>query len=123
MKLRMRGDSLRLRLTRSEVEVFERDGRVEDAVRFGPGVALVYSLERSPDGVLSATMEGGRVAVRVPAAMAETWCRTDEVGMEAEQVIGEGESLRILVEKDFTCLKTRSGEDESDAFPNPHDHC
>lgn len=123
MKLRIRGNSLRLRLSRSEVEAFDRDGRVEDSARFGPGARLVYALERVTGGALSATLRDGRVAVTVPSELADPWCRTDQVGLEAEQPTGDGETLRLLVEKDFTCLKTRSGEDESDAFPNPHDHC
>lgn len=123
MKLRIRGNSLRLRLSRSEVEAFDKEGLVEDSVRFGPGARLVYALERSVEGALSARLQDGRVSVTIPSELAGSWCRTDQVGLEAEQPTGDGETLRILVEKDFTCLKTRSGEDESDAFPNPHDHC
>lgn len=123
MKLRVRGNSLRLRLSRSEVETFDQLGRVEESVRFGPGALLVYAMERAPDGALSARLEGSRVTVSVPAGLAGPWCRTEQVGLEAEQPTGDGQTLRILIEKDFTCLKTRSGEDESDAFPNPHDHC
>ncbi len=123
MKLRIRGDSLRLRLSRGEVEAFDRDGRVEDAAHFGPGARLAYSLERSPGGALSARLEDGSVVVTVPEDLARTWCRTDRVGLEGEQPTGDGPTLRILVEKDFACLKTRSVEDETDAFPNPHDHC
>ena len=123
MKLRIRGNSVRLRLSRSEVEAFERDGRVEDSARFGPGAKLSYALERSGGGAVSARLEGVGVVVSIPGEMAASWCGSDQVGIEAEHPCGEGESLKILVEKDFTCLKTRSGEDESDAFPNPHDHC
>lgn len=123
MKLRVRGNSLRLRLSRSEVETFDQVGRVEEAVRFGPGAQLVYAVERAPDGALSARLEGALVTVSIPAALAGPWCRTEQVGLEADQPTGDGQTLRILIEKDFTCLKTRSGEDESDAFPNPHDHC
>lgn len=123
MKLRVRGNSLRLRLSRSEVETFDRVGRVEEAVRFGPGAQLVYAMERATDGALSARLEGSLVTVSIPAGLADSWCRTDQVGLEADHPTGDGQTLRILIEKDFTCLKIRSGEDESDAFPNPHDHC
>lgn len=123
MKLRVRGNSLRLRLSRSEVETFDHVGRVEEAVRFGPGAQFVYAMERTPDGALSARLEGALVTVSIPAALAGPWCRTEQVGLEADQPTGDGQTMRILIEKDFTCLKTRSGEDESDAFPNPHDHC
>lgn len=123
MKLRIRGNSIRLRLSRGEVAAFDRDGRVEDAAQFGPGARLAYALERSAAGRLSARMEGGAVVVTIPDDLAGSWCRTERVGLEGEQPTGDGQTLRILVEKDFACLKTRSGEDEADAFPNPHDHC
>ena len=68
MKLRVRGNSLRLRLSRSEVETFDHVGRVEEAVRFGPGAQFVYAMERTPDGALSARLEGALVTVSIPAA-------------------------------------------------------
>jgi hypothetical protein len=123
MKLRIRGNSVRLRLTRGEVEDFDREGRVEDAAQFGPGARLAYALERAMVGRLSARLEAGTVVVTVPDDLAASWCRTERVALEGDQPAGDGHTLRILVEKDFACLKTRSGEDETDAFPNPHDHC
>jgi hypothetical protein len=47
------------------------------------------------------------------------WASTEKAGFETQQEIGNGKSLRILVEKDFACLERRDGEDESDAFPHP----
>lgn len=123
MKLRLRGNSVRLRLTQREVrDVLER-GRVEDRTGFGEAT-LSYALEVAPVAALEASFERGTVLVRVPKAEAHAWVTDAErVSLEREQPIGGGERLRVLVEKDFQCLKTRSGEDESDAFPNPHEHC
>lgn len=123
MKLRIRGNSVRLRLSRGEVEAFDRDGRVEDAVSFAPGSRLTYAIERSLVGAPSARLEDGQIVVMIPEALAGAWCRTEQVGIEGEQPTGDGETLRLLIEKDFTCLKTRSDEDEPDALPNSHDHC
>ncbi len=33
--------------------------------------------------------------------------------------VDDGDSLKILVEKDFACLAPREGEDESDMYPHP----
>ena len=41
MKLRMKGDSLRLRLTRGEVQELARTGRVEERVHIGARGVLV----------------------------------------------------------------------------------
>ena len=43
MKLRIRGDSLRLRLTRGEVEALADSGEVRETIHFGPS-ALDYVL-------------------------------------------------------------------------------
>ncbi len=69
MKLRIRGNSVRLRLTRGEVEDFDREGRVEDAAQFGPGARLAYALERAMVGRLSARLEAGTVVARGHAAI------------------------------------------------------
>jgi hypothetical protein len=125
MKLRIRGNSIRLRLTRGEVDVFIEKGLVEESVSFGP-TRLVYALRTAPAAAappLAATLVGSRIELVANAEGARTWARGDDVGIEAEQNVGEGPALRLLVEKDFACLKDRPGEPDDDAFPNPHETC
>jgi hypothetical protein len=112
MKLRIRGNSLRLRLSRGEVTQLAENGRVEDAISFGPS-KLTYVLETSAEGRVGATYEDHRIVVTLPKDRAASWTSSDEVGIESD---GE---VKILVEKDWSCLKPRSGEDDSDAFPHP----
>ncbi|WP_146648730.1 DUF7009 family protein [Labilithrix luteola] len=123
MKLRLRDDSVRLRLTRSEVQAVAERRPVRGVVRFGSG-RFSYVLE-STNAVerISATFASGSneatITVRVPHALAKTWAEGDEVGMEGSVSIGPGQGeLAILVEKDFACL-TQRGEDESDMYPHP----
>ena len=119
MKLRIKGDSLRLRLTQGEVRSLEEQASVSDAIRFGPDSKLEYRVRRDAavDG-LTAKYQAGVIEVCVPEAMALQWCRSDLVTLECTRRT-EGGELRILVEKDFTCLVPRTGEDESDHFPHP----
>lgn len=119
MKLRIKGDSLRLRLTQGEVRSLEEQGIVTDAIHFGPDSKLEYRVRR--DGSvdeLTAKCQAGAIEVYVPDAAAFEWCRSDLVTLECTRRSAAGE-LRILVEKDFTCLVPRAGEDESDHFPHP----
>jgi hypothetical protein len=44
--------------------------------------------------------------------------RRNDVSLHGEQPLEHG-VLRILVEKDFTCVEPRDGEDQSDLYPNP----
>lgn len=108
MKLRMRGDSIRLRLTKSEVALFGETGHLEEAVPF-PSGELRYVLERSSDTTFTADFIHGTLTVHVPAVVAYPWASTEQVGMEAQC-----ERLTILIEKDFQCAH---GPLDDDAFP------
>ena len=120
MKLRIQGNSLRLRLTQSEVEAFGERGHVEEHIRFRPGEFMVYTLEASDVvGHMDAHYGEGRVTIRVPSGQVAAWVETNQVGMEGEQPIEGDERLTILVEKDFKCLHGPAERQEEDAFPHP----
>lgn len=122
MKWRIRGNSLRLRLTRSEVARFEEVGRVEDSIEFGPEPSqrLMCVLQSSPDfhGV-AARYSDNCITVHVPTRLARQWVETDQVGFDGEQMLNPDNTLRLLIEKDFACLDARDGEEDADAFPHP----
>jgi hypothetical protein len=117
MKLRIRGNSLRLRLTQGEVARIAEGGAVDDAIAF-PSGRLAYSLAVGDVPAMQARFDGASIAVLAPAAEAKAWATSDAVGMEAEQPVADG-TLRILVEKDFACARPREDEDDSDAYPHP----
>ena len=119
MKLRIKGASLRLRLTQGEVRALAEAGRVEEQVPFGGGVSFTYRLRGDAAATLiSASFGGGVLEVRVPAAQAREWCASQEVTLAGTQEAA-AQVLRISVEKDFACLAPRTDEDESDNFPHP----
>jgi hypothetical protein len=116
MKLRIKGDSVRLRLTRTEVHDLLEHGAVEDATRFPGGTALRYVLRADPAApVVSAAFADGVLTVSVPKAAALAWGGSEAVAVTGEVPLA-GAALLILVEKDFPCLTTRPNEDDSDAF-------
>lgn len=124
MKLRIRGNSLRLRLTKSEVERIGEGGRVEESIIFAPGQRLTYALEAAADAArIEAGYRDGLITVRLPRTVATEWATTGQVSLEDEQVLtgaeGDGATLRLLVEKDFACLTERRGADDADTFPHP----
>lgn len=122
MKLRIRGNSLRLRLTKEEVARLGESGSVEDSIAFGAGTdkELLYRLETSATGQdVLADFRNGQIIVQIPRKLVEDWATTDEVSIEATQPLDNNAKLRILVEKDFACLKPRDGEDDRDAFAHP----
>jgi len=119
MKLRIKGPTLRLRLTQGEIRALEEQSIVEERVPFPGGMNLVYRLKRDAAArEISATYDQGVVEIRVPESAARQWCTTELVALVHEQPLPEG-VLRITLEKDYACLAPRSEEDESDNFPHP----
>ena len=124
MKLRIRGNSIRLRLTRGEVDQLAVSGRIENMLQFGlTSPELRYELSATAeDNETRAKFEDYCLSISIPSSVAKTWIRSDKVGIEEMQPIGDQKFLRILVEKDFACLSERDGEDDTDTFPNPFLH-
>jgi hypothetical protein len=120
VKLRARGNSLRLRVTRGELAALARDGAIEERIVFPGDRALVYRLAiDAAASTCGASFDGDVVTVRLPEAAARTWATSDEVGVRGEVAVERGGALALLIEKDFPCLTTRPGEDDRDAFPWP----
>jgi Family of unknown function (DUF7009) len=119
VKLRIRGNSIRLRLSRTEVDRVASEGWVEDSTAFPAGAVLGYRLEVAASLAPSATLEGTVLSVAIPKPSLERWLAPDEVSIAAEQALPGGGTLKILVEKDFECLSPRDEDDSSDLFTNP----
>ncbi len=121
MKLRMRGNTLRLRLTRGEVDAIGRGETVSESTAFPDGTTLQYRLV--PGAVRQAGQQAGEsgfeINVEVPRDEASRWADSDEVGFSGEDAFEVGE-LAVLIEKDFTCITPREGEEELDTYPNPN---
>ncbi len=118
MKIRIQGNSIRLRLTKTEVDLFSGRGVVKETTHLG-GTTLTYQLVSKAMEKMTAVFENNIISIIVPIAIANQWTSTEQVGFEAEVKYENGESVSILVEKDFQCLAPRAGEDESDLFKNP----
>ena len=120
VKLRIKDNSIRLRLTRTEVDALRDDGLVASRTGFPGNTALGYRVESSPASVSPAAFfSDNAVTVRLPESAVIAWATADQVSMSGEQLLDDGSELKILVEKDFACLTEREGEDESDMFPHP----
>jgi hypothetical protein len=122
VKLRILGNSIRLRLTRSEVEAAAAGSAVEGRCVFGPDPANALTYTFLPDTKvtqLETSWGGGTLTVRAPISLVEQWNDSDLVGMERTWRQSDHEELTVLVEKDFSCLKPREGGDDLDTFPHP----
>lgn len=120
MKLRIKDDTIRLRVQRAEIQALAASGSLYGVLHLGPGESevLSYGLAVSDEEAVGLEYTPGRITVTVPRPLLDDWVTTDRVGFDAEVDTGD-HVVKVLVEKDFQCLVDRPGEDESDAFPNP----
>jgi len=121
MKLRIKGDSLRIRVSPSEVARLLEAGRVEETIHFAPesGACLTYALEHAPvRQEIGFRWRPQRVTVVLSSDKARSWAEGDQISIQGSFAVRDGE-LAILVEKDFACLDESHAENK-DTFPNPN---
>lgn len=117
MKLRIKGNSLRFRLTKQEVGLIASSGIISESVDFGVN-QFSYVLEKGGNSTIKATFVDGTILISIPIQLVNNWANSEEEGISSEISIN-GKVLKVLIEKDFACLKIRKDEDESDMFNNP----
>ena len=112
MKLRIKSDSLRYRLTRSDVDTLAKEGYLEDQINF-PGNPLIYAVQLTEGEELTASYIDNKITLSTSHEMIQELIDTDRIGFE-----NKDGGLHLLIEKDFTCLNDVD-EDQSDNYPNP----
>ena len=118
MKIRIQRNSVRFRLSKSDIDQLTRTGFLKEETAFGHA-NFGYAITRSNDhNELSATFEDGTILLIMPENQINGWAENDIVGFNAVMEINNTESLKLLVEKDFKCLDNVT-EDQSDHYENP----
>jgi hypothetical protein len=112
MKLRIKGNAIRYRLTKSDLAKMVEEGFVKETVEFIDD-QLVYVLQRTSAGRLVADFKDNVLTVYMPATMVTALANTDKVGFENTHG-----KLNLLIEKDFVCIDNVT-EDQSDNYPHP----
>ncbi|MGX1641231.1 MULTISPECIES: hypothetical protein [unclassified Sphingobacterium] len=116
MKIRIKDNSVRIRLTQSEVNALYQDGNISSRTEFLEQ-AFVYAVERADVPELSVEFVENKITLKIPANLLEQMYSTDVVGFE-----GLTGKVKLLLEKDFVCLDNTL-EDQSDNYPNPNMKC
>ncbi|WP_153391697.1 DUF7009 family protein [Chryseobacterium vaccae] len=116
MKIRIKDNSIRLRLTQSEVSELGKNGIVSSVTQFVDR-PFIYEIKKTDDDELSAVFTENRIVMKIPETMIEELVSTDKVGFD-----GQTGLVKLLVEKDFVCIDNTL-EDQSDNYPNPNLTC
>ena len=113
MKIRIKGNTLRMRISQTEYRSLVDEQSIQDQINFGSG-ALIYMIEWNDETVAGVDMRNHIIRVKLEAAQIKEWEEKDLVGIDFKS--GD---LSVLIEKDFQCLKPRPDENEEDLYPNP----
>ncbi len=116
MKIRIKDNSIRFRLTQSEVAELGKNGIVSSFTEFVDR-PFIYAIERTDDDALTAAFIENKMVMKMPSAMVDELVSTDTVGFD-----GQAGLVKLLVEKDFVCIDNTM-EDQSDNYPNPNLKC
>ncbi len=114
MKIRINGNSLRIRLSQSEIVTLVHQNEVSSTCQF-VNERLTYTLKQGDYPHLTADFIDGVITIYIPGSFVQDWDKNETIGFDGKDTSG----LYLLIEKDFQCLKPRPHEDESDLFPNP----
>ena len=120
MKLRIKGDSLRLRVSQCEMARLMQSRRIEETIQFGAesDSRFSYALEHTDAQVeISIRYRPQELTVVLSTLAARRWAEGDQVGIYRDIHAGNWK-LSLSVEKDFACLDG-SDEDNNDTLPNP----
>ncbi|MEM1336921.1 MAG: hypothetical protein AAGF96_04185 [Bacteroidota bacterium] len=118
MKIRIKDDSVRFRLTKSEVKALGEEGKIEALTHFNTAVFGYVVVLDADASQLYAEFKYQKIILFLPEKLGKNWFREDRVGFEHFQKINQNRTLHLLLEKDFTCLDNTL-EDQSDNYPNP----
>jgi len=116
MKIRIKDNSVRFRLTKSEVAALGKMGVVSSTTEFADR-PFVYKIESSEDEQISVLFTDNTMVLKMPELFISEWISTERVGFDAQSGL-----VKVLIEKDFACIDNTL-EDQSDNYPNPSLQC
>src|SRR5579863_6614452 len=122
MKIRIRENSVRIRLSKSEVGLLLEHGYLEEATDFGE-TTFRYAVKSVENENMSADFINNNIIIYVPKVLLGEWGTGDQINIASTRTVGNGTQLRLLVEKDFKCASAEDAEDQSDYFENPGKTC
>ncbi|WP_405198457.1 DUF7009 family protein [Christiangramia sp. LLG6405-1] len=117
MKIRIRGNSVRYRLTKDEVEHLCKEKSIEERTNFSK-LDFIYEIKVTDTEQLDIHFYDNKITLKISDSLIQNWETNNRVGFSHSVVTSNGKSIDVLLEKDFTCLEDR-GEDESNNYPNP----
>ena len=119
MKLRLRGNSLRLRLNQNDVASLASGRTLTETLTFPGDAKLLYTLRTAESSLdASAQLLASTIAVTLPEEKTRRWAAGDDIGIYFELPTAD-RVLKIAVEKDLECVDAPA--EERDPFEYPRE--
>jgi hypothetical protein len=120
MKLRLRGNSVRLRLNQREVAALAAGRVLSEGVLFPAGNSFVYTLEPSSSSTPAASFRDGVICIKAPDSVLREWAANDSIGLYFD-LPGTASNLKVTIEKDLECVNEPAEERDPYAYPRSND--
>jgi len=114
MKLRFKGNTLRLRLNQTEVRRLAEGATLKETVSFPGNAGLSYALSAAT--APSATFSDGIIRISAPLDALTSWAAGDDLGLYLD-FAATPEPLKVAIEKDLECVDGPPEDRDFDAFP------
>lgn len=123
MKIRIKGNSVRIRISKSELNEFAQNGVLQEETDFGIQKFSYKLISRAQESPLDAAYTNQAIEIYVNQQEAQNWANTELVGIKHYKPLANNNNLFLLLEKDFKCIDNEAMEDQSDNFDNPLHTC
>lgn len=119
MKLRISGNSIRLRLSQSDVSLLVKEGQIVEKLDFPkPSYTFEYQLSVLKNSDVSHVLfDGQKMIFEIPQQDIVDWANSNQEGIYKTINTEKNESLDLHIEKDYECLHKEN--ETTDTFPNP----
>ena len=121
MKIRIKENSVRFRLTPTDVKKFCEEGGIEETTQFS-STTFRYGVKQKQIEKLQVDFKDSAITLYVPESFAKDWHDNNVVGLDHHEELANGGAFYLLLEKDFACLD-HTHEDQTDKYPNPKAGC
>jgi hypothetical protein len=122
MKIRIKDNSVRFRLSKSEVKQLCETNHIAKQTEFA-NIIFHYQIQVAANAeFLSADFNNNCITLFFPKSKADTWFVDDVITHQHNMDLPNGKQLFLLLEKDFVCLD-HTHEDQSDNYQNPNKTC
>jgi hypothetical protein len=119
MKIRILGNTIRLRVKMHEVDAIRENGVIEEALAFGPDESDQLRFQiHTGDDTFAIEQQAMTISITIPRPVIDVWTSTQQVGFDQTITTTKGSDIYVLIEKDFACLDG-DREEEAGSYPNP----